>query len=160
MTFFEYRNLYLLALSIALIGISACRDTIPDNIDFEVNNGTDTDIFSYQNEVCEGGLEARVEVGSLIFESPRVVAGENFAENKLRPGNASSGAFVELEARCYGEAGTEIGYIQLEKRWQADASKSIYIFGPAPEDGSGNFDCLEGDTETGQVPCVWSPLLE
>ena len=76
------------------------------------------------------------------------------------PGNASSGAFVELEARCYGEAGTEIGYIQLEKRWQADASKSIYIFGPAPEDGSGNFDCLEGDTETGQVPCVWSPLLE
>jgi hypothetical protein len=81
-------------------------------------------------KICSGGLKGRFEVGSLLWESPLVAAGELYEEEKDRPVDAPEWAQTEAEAWCYNEAGEEIGYIRVNRRWHAAHDNSVFSLVP------------------------------
>ena len=89
-----------------------------------------------------------------MFESPIVLPGKNYTEDKLR-GSIGQGDRVRAEAWCYGAASKEIGYIAAEGVLVPSVSVSVNYFEPYYR-----ANCLIGNEVRGTVPCITSGIIK
>jgi hypothetical protein len=151
----------LLASFMALAGLlSSCRPSFAGVIGLWVNNNSEFFNYESSHKTCQGGLKGRFEVGSLFLESPLVAAGELYEEEKERPVDAPEWAQTEAEAWCYDEAGEEIGYIRVSRRWHAAHVNGVFFFGPPVVGAEPVIRCFDAVEERGEAPCVFSGMLE
>ncbi len=89
-----------------------------------------------------------------MFESPMVLLGENYNENKER-GSIGQGDAVTAEAWCYGAQREEIGYIAAEGVLVPSYGVSVSYY--EPQDSS---YCLTGTVSGSVIPCIVSGIIE
>lgn len=110
-----------------------------------------------QPSACVGGLKASMRVGSLIVEGSAPV-NDRVRLYGDRPGDAPSGTPATVEAWCYGEGGTELGYARVDRNLHAGAIPTVDVV-PAAEDAAYQ-GCLQTSEGRGLILCIASDLLE
>lgn len=142
---------------------TSCGNSLGPYWVFGVENRTDPiKVQTYaRNEVCLGGLKARVEFpeSGIVKESPVLVVDQEYSSERFLHGSREGGSVI-LEAWCYDENNVEVGYIKfvsVTKSSPITETGSFFVAPPleASAPDSSRMICIAPTEKRGEkLPCA------
>lgn len=123
--------------------------------EFNVINSNDSDKYV----LCEGGVSAKYILSEHSKEVLLIPSGENSTQSdEVSP---QVGQEVTIEAWCFANDNSEVGYAQLKGEVQRIgnlALQGIRVRNPQLESFN-NFQCLNLTEQRGTPPCILTELI-
>ena len=146
----------VLTFSLLVTVLASCTLSFPEKWALNVINqeapglGSNKAVF----QECKGGLRATLNMPGLNLDSGQVDAGEMYSRDVST--NAQDGDLADIEAWCFREDGSEVGYIRATGTLKAlKGYSSTFVEGPLLE-GIDFVTCVETNIVRGTPPCIES----